>query len=67
LLHVVAPVALKVPAGHSADGGVDVVEPGGHAYPALHTLHDVAPDNAKVPAVHIAASGVDEIEPAGHA
>jgi hypothetical protein len=67
LVHTVAPAALKVPGGHAAAAGVDVVDPAGHAYPALQFEQTGSPDRLKVPAGHIAVAGVDEVDAAGHA
>jgi hypothetical protein len=40
-LHDTSPARLYVPTPHALDGGADVTEPGGHAYPATHSdVHD---------------------------
>jgi hypothetical protein len=36
-LHVTSPARLYVPTPHTLDGGADVTEPGGQAYPAAHS------------------------------
>jgi hypothetical protein len=36
-LHATSPARLYVPTPHALDGGADVTEPGGHAYPATHS------------------------------
>jgi hypothetical protein len=58
---------VKVPAAHTAVGGVGDVDPAGHAYPALQLVHDVAPAVLNEPAGHIASEGVDELDAGGHA
>jgi hypothetical protein len=50
-----------------APGGLAVVDPAGHAYPALQVMHDVAPATAKLPAAHNAVGGSATTDPAGHA
>ncbi len=36
-LHATSPARLYDPTPHALDAGVDVTEPGGHAYPAAHS------------------------------
>jgi hypothetical protein len=50
-----------------AAAGVGVVEPDGHAYPALQLVHDGSPAILYFPAGQIAAAGVAVVEPDGHA
>jgi hypothetical protein len=66
LLHDAAPATLNLPATQMAAAGVALIEPAGHAYPALQLLHAAAPDTLNVPAPHI--NTVPLVAPAaGHA
>jgi hypothetical protein len=58
---------LKVPAPHIAAAGVALVDPAGHAYPALQLVHAVAPDTLNVPGRHMSTAGVADVEPGKHA
>ena len=55
------PAKLYVPLGHTAEGGLAVAEPAGHAYPALHGVHAPHADPQYLP-VRVRNSGVQYSE-----
>jgi hypothetical protein len=71
-LHVTSPARLYVPTPHTLDGGADVTEPGGHAYPAAHSDVQADPSATAVlnrPALQLVHSDEPPSEycPAPHA
>jgi hypothetical protein len=67
LAQLVAPARENRPATQIDATGVALVDPAGHAYPALQLLHVAAPAKVKRPAGHKSAAGVPDVEPAEQA